>query len=28
VPAEDFPHRNDTAWYRAHAGLPVIDAPR
>jgi hypothetical protein len=26
VPAEDFPQLNDTAWYRAHAGLPVIDA--
>jgi hypothetical protein len=28
VPAEDFPHLNDTAWYRAHAGLPGIDAQR
>jgi hypothetical protein len=23
VPDEDFPHLNDTAWYRARAGLPV-----
>lgn len=24
VPDEDFPHRNDTAWYRARMGLPAI----
>jgi hypothetical protein len=24
VPAEDFPHLNDTAWYRARTGLPEI----
>jgi hypothetical protein len=24
VPDEDFPHLNDTAWYRAHTGLPPI----
>jgi hypothetical protein len=28
VPDEAFPHRNDTAWYRAHAGLPPIESPR
>ena len=25
VPADDFPHLNDTAWYRSHTGLPGID---
>ena len=25
VPDEDFPHLNDTAWYRAHTGLPEIE---
>ena len=25
VPDEDFPHLNDTAWYRARAGLPPLD---
>ena len=25
VPSEDFPHLNDTAWYRARAGLPPIE---
>jgi len=25
VPAEDFPHLNDTAWYRARTGLPAIE---
>jgi hypothetical protein len=24
VPEEDFPHLNDTAWYRAHTGLPPM----
>jgi len=28
VPDEDFPHLNDTAWYRARTGLPAIDPPR
>jgi hypothetical protein len=28
VPDEDFPHLNDTAWYRAHAGLPAIGPGR
>jgi hypothetical protein len=27
VPDEDFPHLNDTAWYRAHTGLPAIGKP-
>ncbi len=26
VPDEPFPHRNDTAWYRARAGLPAMDS--
>ena len=26
VPPEDFPHLNDTAWYRARTGLPAIDS--
>ena len=25
VPGEDFPHLNDTAWYRAHTGLAPIE---
>jgi hypothetical protein len=25
VPDEDFPHLNDTAWYRARTGLPPIE---
>jgi hypothetical protein len=25
VPDEDFPHLNDTAWYRARTGLPEIE---
>lgn len=25
VPAEAFPHLNDTAWYRARTGLPEIE---
>jgi hypothetical protein len=25
VPDEAFPHLNDTAWYRAHTGLPEIE---
>lgn len=25
VPDEDFPHLNDTAWYRARTGLPAIE---
>jgi len=28
VPEEDFPHLNDTAWYRARTGLPAIDSHR
>jgi Sulfotransferase domain len=28
VPAEEFPHLNDTAWYRARTGLPAIEAHR
>ena len=28
VPDEDFPHLNDTAWYRARMGLPEIELPR
>lgn len=24
VPSEAFPHLNDTAWYRAHTGLPAM----
>jgi hypothetical protein len=28
VPDEEFPHLNDTAWYRAHTGLPRIEPPR
>ena len=28
VPDEDFPHLNDTAWYRARTGLPVIEPHR
>jgi len=25
VPEDDFPHLNDTAWYRARTGLPPIE---
>jgi sulfotransferase family protein len=25
VPDAEFPHLNDTAWYRAHTGLPAIE---
>jgi hypothetical protein len=25
VPDQDFPHLNDTAWYRSRTGLPAID---
>jgi len=25
VPDEDFPHLNDTAWYRARMGLPALE---
>lgn len=28
VPDEDFPHLNDTAWYRARTGLPAIEPDR
>jgi hypothetical protein len=28
VPDEDFPHLNDTAWYRARTGLPEIEPQR
>jgi hypothetical protein len=28
VPDEDFPHLNDTAWYRARMGLPAIEPRR
>jgi hypothetical protein len=28
VPNEDFPHLNDTAWYRARTGLSVIEPHR
>ncbi len=28
VPNEDFPHLNDTAWYRARTGLSVIEPDR
>jgi len=28
VPNEDFPHVNDTAWYRARTGLPAIEPCR
>ncbi|HXJ35284.1 MAG TPA: sulfotransferase [Candidatus Eisenbacteria bacterium] len=28
VPDEGFPHLNDTAWYRAHTGLPPIEPRR
>jgi hypothetical protein len=28
VPDEAFPHLNDTAWYRAHTGLPSIEPQR
>ncbi len=28
VPDEDFPHLNDTAWYRARMGLPPIEPRR
>jgi len=28
VPDEDFPHLNDTAWYRARVGLPAIEPRR
>jgi len=28
VPDADFPHLNDTAWYRAHTGLPPIAPDR
>ncbi len=28
VPEEDFPHLNDTAWYRARTGLPAIEPHR
>ena len=27
VPDEDFPHLNDTAWYRARTGLTTIEHP-
>jgi hypothetical protein len=27
VPHEDFPHLNDTAWYRARTGLTAIEHP-
>jgi hypothetical protein len=27
VPDAPFPHLNDTAWYRARAGLPATEAP-
>ncbi len=27
VPDEDFPHLNDTAWYRARMRLPAIESP-
>ena len=28
VPKEEFPHLNDTAWYRAHTGLPPMESHR
>ena len=28
IPDGDFPHLNDTAWYRAHTGLPAIEPSR
>jgi len=28
VPDEDFPHLNDTAWYRSRTGLPEIEPNR
>ena len=28
VPDEEFPHLNDTAWYRARTGLPPLDPQR
>lgn len=28
VPDEDFPHLNDTTWYRARMGLPEIELDR
>jgi hypothetical protein len=28
VPDDDFPHRNDTAEYRARTGLPALEPPR
>lgn len=28
VPGEEFPHLNDTAWYRSHMGLPALDPDR
>lgn len=28
VPDQEFPHLNDTAWYRARAGLPKIESHR
>ena len=28
VPDEDFPHLNDTAWYRERMRLPAIEPPR
>src|SRR5262245_9665357 len=28
VPDQDFPHLNDTAWYRARTGLPAIESRR
>ena len=27
VPDAEFPHLNDTAWYRARTGLPAIEPP-
>ena len=28
VPQQDFPHLNDTGWYRAHTGLPPMESHR
>jgi len=28
VPEENFPHLNDSAWYRAHTGLPATESHR
>jgi hypothetical protein len=28
VPDEDFPHLNDTAWFRGRMGLPPVEPPR